>query len=125
MPTRHNVRSSLPFDKDVGITMRTYRNRAGISQEEMGNELGVTFQQVQKYELGKNRIAFGRAVQVCRLLKIPLDDLAGLNGSKRPATPIAAVDFKILDRLSKLDPDVKSIVLNIADLLDKQVKKRK
>jgi transcriptional regulator with XRE-family HTH domain len=126
MPNRLNVRSSQPFDKDVGNTMRTHRNRIGISQDELGKVLGVTFQQIQKYEKGSNRLTLGRAVQICQVLKISLDDLAGLNGTgKRAPKAIGSIDFKMLDRLNGLDPEVKPILLNIADLIDRQVKKRK
>lgn len=121
-----NTRSVQPFDKDVGNTIRTHRNRVGLSQEELGRELGVTFQQIQKYEKGNNRLSLRRAVQVCDLFEIPLDELAGVNGTgKKLSRAAEPIDFKTLGKLSELEPRVKLIVLNIASLLDRQVKKRK
>ena len=47
-----NTRSTVPFDKEVGGRVRSYRNAAGLSQADLGDKLGVTFQQIQKYEEG-------------------------------------------------------------------------
>jgi transcriptional regulator with XRE-family HTH domain len=53
----------------VGARIRMRRNMLGLSQTEMGEQIGVTFQQVQKYEKGANRIGASRLMQICNVLQ--------------------------------------------------------
>ena len=53
-----------PIDKHVGSRVRMRRMMLGMSQEKLGNNLGLTFQQVQKYEKGTNRIGASRLQQI-------------------------------------------------------------
>jgi transcriptional regulator with XRE-family HTH domain len=55
-------------DKHVGSRVRMRRMMLAISQEQLGNELGLTFQQVQKYEKGANRIGASRLQQISHIL---------------------------------------------------------
>ena len=61
-----------PTDKYVGSRVRMRRLMLGMSQAELGDALGVTFQQVQKYENGRNRIAASRLQHMTRILQVPL-----------------------------------------------------
>jgi transcriptional regulator with XRE-family HTH domain len=61
-----------PVDKYVGSRVRMRRMMLGMSQEKLGDELGVTFQQVQKYEKGRNRIGAGRLQHISHLLQVPV-----------------------------------------------------
>jgi transcriptional regulator with XRE-family HTH domain len=61
-----------PVDKYVGRRVRMRRMMLGMSQEKLGDELGVTFQQVQKYERGANRIGAGRLQHISHILQIPV-----------------------------------------------------
>jgi transcriptional regulator with XRE-family HTH domain len=76
-----------PTDLHVGERVRMYRVKAGISQTALGEHLGITFQQIQKYEKGANRIGASRLQQICEMLNIAVallfDDLPG---SKRSGT---------------------------------------
>jgi transcriptional regulator with XRE-family HTH domain len=77
-------------DAEVGAKLREYRIRAGLSQTELGQEVGVTFQQIQKYENGTNAIATARLPSVCAALNISPNDLYGTlytTGKKREAVP--------------------------------------
>ena len=60
-----------PIDSHVGGRVRMRRILAGLSQEKLGDALGVTFQQVQKYEKGTNRIGASRLQQISRVLEVP------------------------------------------------------
>lgn len=62
-----------PIDVQVGNRVRIRRMLIGISQERLGDLLGLTFQQVQKYEKGVNRIGAGRLFEVARILNVPVD----------------------------------------------------
>ena len=62
-----------PIDAQVGNRVRIRRMLIGMSQERLGDLLGLTFQQVQKYEKGVNRIGAGRLFEVSRILGVPID----------------------------------------------------
>src|SRR4029077_20418815 len=62
-----------PIDVQVGNRVRIRRMLIGMSQERLGDLLGLTFQQVQKYEKGVNRIGAGRLFEVSRILNVPVD----------------------------------------------------
>src|SRR6185437_866770 len=61
-----------PTDKHVGSRVRMRRMMLGMSQEKLGDALGVTFQQVQKNEKGINRIGASRLQQLSRILQVPV-----------------------------------------------------
>lgn len=60
-----------PIDKHVGSRVRVRRMMVGMSQERLGEALGITFQQIQKYEKGANRIGAGRLQDISRALAVP------------------------------------------------------
>src|ERR1700759_1735895 len=62
-----------PVDIQVGNRVRIRRMLIGMSQERLGDLLGLTFQQVQKYEKGVNRIGAGRLYEISRILGVPVD----------------------------------------------------
>ena len=59
-------------DKIVGRNVRICRLQSGLSQTDLATRLGITFQQIQKYEKGTNRIASGRLLKIASLLSVPL-----------------------------------------------------
>lgn len=61
-----------PTDKHVGSRVRMRRMMLNMSQEKLGNALGLTFQQVQKYEKGTNRIGASRLLQISNILQVPV-----------------------------------------------------
>jgi transcriptional regulator with XRE-family HTH domain len=61
-------------DLAVGGRIRSFRKAAGLSQTELGDQIGVTFQQVQKYENGRNRVGAGRLTQIAIALNAPITD---------------------------------------------------
>ena len=60
-----------PIDKHVGARLRMRRMMVGMSQGKLGEALDVTFQQIQKYEKGTNRIGASRLQQLARVLEVP------------------------------------------------------
>ena len=76
-----------PIDIQVGNRVRIRRMLIGMSQERLGDLLGLTFQQVQKYEKGVNRIGAGRLFEVSRILNVPVDFFyEGVNDAAQGAT---------------------------------------
>jgi transcriptional regulator with XRE-family HTH domain len=94
-----------PDDRDrvIGERLRAYRDINGLSQTELGDAIGVTFQQVQKYERGKNKVSVSRLIDICKILNTPLMNfLTGLDNTEN-AQIIAISDVK-QDRIIQ-DPD--------------------
>ena len=78
-----------PIDTHVGARIRLRRTLLGMSQERLGESLGLTFQQVQKYERGVNRVGASRLFDLSRVLDVPIsfffddmpESLAGIHGT--------------------------------------------
>ena len=68
-------RSSNLVDEFIGKRMRELRHVHNISQAELGRELGVSFQQIQKYEKGINRVSAARLFDICKLLNVSLSSM--------------------------------------------------
>lgn len=65
-------KSPNPIDVHVGSRVRLRRMMLGMSQEKLGEHLGITFQQIQKYEKGTNRIGASRMQAIARVLQVPV-----------------------------------------------------
>ena len=93
-------KSTGQIDKEIGSRMRMRRMLIGMSQEKLGEMLGLTFQQVQKYEKGTNRISVGRMIDIANVLGVEIGFFfEGLSGGKKapgftePAQPPFVADF--------------------------------
>ena len=78
-----------PVDVHVGARVRLRRTLLGLSQEKLGESVGLTFQQIQKYERGANRIGASRLFELSQILDVPIsfffDDLSDeVENSRRP-----------------------------------------
>lgn len=67
-----NDRTPNPIDVHVGLQVRLRRKELKISQEKLAETLGLTFQQVQKYERGANRISASKLYEIARTLRVPI-----------------------------------------------------
>jgi transcriptional regulator with XRE-family HTH domain len=70
-----STKAPNPVDKYVGSRVRMRRIMLGMSQEKLGDALGLTFQQVQKYEKGTNRVGASRIQQISEILQVPVSFL--------------------------------------------------
>ena len=91
-PTRQKLERPRPVDVHVGGRVRLRRTMLGMSQEKLGDAIGLTFQQVQKYERGTNRIGSSRLWELSKVLDVPVsfffDDMPPeVAGSTKPAQP--------------------------------------
>jgi transcriptional regulator with XRE-family HTH domain len=69
---KRSPRTPSTVDAYIGARMRERRRALGITQESLGELLGVTFQQVQKYEKGANRVSAARLFAICEALEVSL-----------------------------------------------------
>jgi transcriptional regulator with XRE-family HTH domain len=108
-------------DKHVGSRVRVRRLVIGMSQEKLGEMLGLTFQQVQKYEKGTNRIGSGRLYQIAAALQVPVsffyEDQAGDAGSNGEAPEELLIDRKSIELLQAFnaidDEGMRDALLNL------------
>jgi transcriptional regulator with XRE-family HTH domain len=85
-----SIKSPDRVDMEVGQRIRVLRTAAGISQSALAGELGVTFQQVQKYEKGINRVGVGRLTRIAAVLNVPVSRLLGVEESPEATTRVHA-----------------------------------
>jgi transcriptional regulator with XRE-family HTH domain len=76
-------------DVAVGRNLRLWRIARGLSQSQLAKRLGVTFQQVQKYEIGGNRVSTGRLVKAAGILAVPVGAL--LHGTAEPSESLSGL----------------------------------
>ena len=95
-----------PVDVHVGKRLRQRRTFVGMTQEQLGAALGITFQQIQKYERGANRIGASRLFDICRILDVapqfffeamPSGEGAGAEEPARQARADDPVDRETMD----------------------------
>jgi transcriptional regulator with XRE-family HTH domain len=119
------------IDVHVGLRIRAARLAAGLSQERLGNELGVTFQQVQKYEKGSNRVGASRLSNAAKVLSVPVafffENDAGNDKSPKANDGLLAITealstpegIRIARALARIsDPNLRR---RLADLLEAMV----
>jgi transcriptional regulator with XRE-family HTH domain len=91
------AKSPSAVDVAVGRNVRIWRLAKGMSQAQLANRVGVTFQQVQKYEVGANRIGTGRLVKLAAILGVPI---AALFDGSEGADPARSLLSLVADRRS-------------------------
>ncbi len=124
-----SVKTPEPMDIALGAAVRIRRRTIGMSQEALADQCGVSFQQIQKYENGANRISFSRLVQIAKALRCRVTDLmdvfdgpdqeteADLDLLTRMRTPGA---LELLTGFEKLAPEVRSSLLSFVRTLASQ-----
>ncbi len=101
MIDKENKKKPNPTDVHVGSRIRLRRNMLGMSQEKLGESLGITFQQIQKYEKGTNRVGASRLQAISEVLGVPVSFLfedapsqdMGSRGLAEDASAHLALDF--------------------------------
>src|SRR5215212_4366143 len=73
MTARSPPKEPQDVDRHVGSRVRMQRMLVGVSQEKLGEACGITFQQIQKYEKGMNRMGASRLHQIARILQVPVE----------------------------------------------------
>ena len=117
-----STKSPDPMDVALGAAVRIRRRTIGMSQEALAEQCNVSFQQIQKYENGANRISFSRLVQIARALKCRVVDLlevldtpdrentAELDLLGRMRTPGA---LELLSAYERMPPEARSSLVNM------------
>ena len=96
-------------DAEIGRKIRALRLQRGLSQSNLGDGIGLTFQQVQKYEKGMNRVSAGRLQRIADMLNIPVTFFYGGMGSrakKKRGTSESLFPFVLEHRIGSGGADV-------------------
>ncbi len=96
-----------PHDAKIGKLIRVHRIARRMSQEELGKHLGITFQQVQKYEKGVNKVSAGRLLKIATFLKVPVVTFYGtVKGAAMGNSPLELLSrrdaFKLAEAFDKI-----------------------
>jgi transcriptional regulator with XRE-family HTH domain len=123
---RPKIDAPSPVDIHVGTRVRLRRTLLGLSQEKLGTAIGLTFQQIQKYERGANRIGASRLFEMSRVLDVPVQFFF----DEMPAEP-ASSDYRPMSgeaEIPEQDPMAKRETLELVRayyrIPDAQVRRR-
>jgi transcriptional regulator with XRE-family HTH domain len=119
-------RSATSMDKVVGESIRAARLAKGLSQSDLAERLGITFQQVQKYEKGVNRVGAGRLFQIASIFGMPISSFfdeaaeAGPAKNSRRVSRDDPLSIRLVEAFSKL-PDTRSrlALLTVAESMNR------
>lgn len=136
-PRSFNTKKRRPnsADSQVGESIRAHRLAAGMSQVDLAGQLGVSFQQVQKYEKGTNRVGAGRLPQIAEIFGVPIGALfkgtidASPGKGTRGAIPVGlitdAATIKLLTAYAEIaDRAVRSQLSGLVERIANSAKKK-
>jgi transcriptional regulator with XRE-family HTH domain len=118
-------------DIQIGKSIRAHRLIVGMSQSDLARKLGVSFQQIQKYEKGVNRVGAGRLPQIAKIFDIPIATLFDANAETSPGkgtTPIELIPdrnaLKLLTAFGSIAPGkVRHSLVGLVDAIAKATPK--
>ena len=117
-------------DLIIAENVRTARIARNLSQTDLGKPLGITFQQIQKYEKGINRIGAGRLVAIADVLQVPVTDLlagTGKGQSSSERTPCETLagsreGNRVAAAFNGLQPQFRSLVVELLEGVTEKLK---
>jgi transcriptional regulator with XRE-family HTH domain len=109
---KHKPRSATPLDVEIGARVKLARKLIGWSQQQLGDVADISFQQIQKYERGQNRISASRLVQIAKALNKPISYFYG------DENIAVGMDEQLLKPLENLSPDDAARLLAALDKAD-------
>jgi transcriptional regulator with XRE-family HTH domain len=114
-------RRDFLVDKKIGSVIRVQRVKLGISQAELGNALGVTFQQIQKYEHGTNAVAWTRIPDLCRAIEMTPNDLFDVSSKMDGGvSKLSSWTMKIALKLEDASPAMRQAIDAMLDAVPKR-----
>lgn len=119
---KRDPRSAGDIDRHIGARIRARRLALGVSQQRIAEDVGVTFQQIQKYETGANRVSASTLYRLCGPLGVDITSLLPKLGQGGAPEPSALDDPNIGELtpvISKLNPEGRKLLLDLARTLAK------
>lgn len=111
--------SGVPFapnDDDIrlGKTLQNVRFQMGLSQKDVAKKIGVSFQQIQKYETADNRVSVSRLIQIARALDVTVSQLLGETAAPHAHDPKMA---DMISRMYMMSPARRELVYELVNIL--------
>jgi len=108
-----------PIDIQVGARIRTFREAAGISQHHLGKDIGITFQQVQKYETGANRVSASKLYLIAQRLGVSIAEIVGEVEEGERTTVVESLTVartrELLEAWNRIDsPEKRALLIDVA-----------
>lgn len=123
--TKADKQGPNPVDVQVGARLKSRRLMLGLSQEELAQAVGITFQQIQKYERGANRVSASRLVDICRALKTSTDYFfEGANGQRLQMKGVSDNKQEGLEPDPLTQKDVVELIRAYSNIDNPQIKKQ-
>lgn len=121
MPKKKDV---MLHEREIGRRIKTRRNELGMSQSALAAALGLTFQQIQKYEKGSNRISAGRLQRVAEILEVPVtfffNDFRAADGTQITTLLDSAYSLRMLKAMARIkDQSIKRRAVELVEALAK------
>nr|WP_311766179.1 helix-turn-helix transcriptional regulator [Neorhizobium tomejilense] len=116
------VARTKEYDVLIGRNIRAIRTRVGLTQESLGESLGITFQQVQKYEKGANRVSAGALIHFQKALGCDLKDFFNgidIDGTKTEPLVMNEDAIKVSAIVNALPPWKRSLVVSLTRQVEK------
>lgn len=104
-------------DIQVGESIRAHRLMAGMSQSSLADRLGVSFQQIQKYEKGVNRVGAGRLPQIAKIFRIPVGALFDANADTSAGENTGTAPVKLIP-----DRNTLKLLTSFGDITDRGIR---
>jgi transcriptional regulator with XRE-family HTH domain len=134
---RKKNRQPSSADIELGESIRAHRLIAGMSQSDLAGRLGVSFQQVQKYEKGSNRVGAGRLPQIAEIFGIQIGALFDVNANASPGgskgtkgtAPVKLLPdrstLKLLTAFAGVThPEVRNVLIDLVDTIARVTPKK-
>lgn len=107
-------RRSCATDHHIGRCIRRFREAREISQSDLADRIGVSYQQVQKYESGQDRLTGGRLYEIAQVLRVPLEDFFPASEASKNASPDVLDGAALVRSFSRIgDDEVKASLLRL------------
>lgn len=117
-----NRRNCGPYDVHIGQRIRELRVLLGISQSGLGEKIGLTFQQIQKYEIGVNRVGAGRLFEIAQVLATDIGyffEGISINDGLIERAPATDIELTLLR-----DAEIRMLLRRLADIKHRAVRRR-
>jgi transcriptional regulator with XRE-family HTH domain len=125
MAKKGRIAIDRKIEQVIGQRVRVLRLQLGMSQQDLGKEVNLTFQQIQKYEKGSNRISVSRMLEFCEHLQTTPNDIIGWKTGKPAINNFNSIVFEAARDFSAMPEDVQIAVRRICDALMVAMKKKR
>ena len=106
--TKHDARGIVKSDIEIGKRIRAKRASMSVSQETLGRKLGISFQQIQKYERGANRVGAARLQQIATILEVPVTYFYGEPEQSSEVESLLSMDNATVLRIMRAYTKIKN-----------------